>query len=159
MPQAEAQLDAINGSCFTTDVGEAMGVAAYNGKHLVDECCATCNAATLEPHCAKCLADGHSRTACAAIGVCNCYPQACRDCLRAADAGKLFTLSECMSYGFDCTEDCSATAHHRRTQSGTSAAVQVKAGKQSSAQLTAVLDCVASGGNVTKCADDAMAHG
>ena len=43
------------------------------------------------------------------------------------------------------------TMRHRRTQGGTSAAVQVRAGQQSSAHLTAVLDCVAKGGSATMC--------
>ena len=74
-PRLKVELDTVNGSCFTTDMGKVTGNAAYNGKHLADECCASCSAATPGTHCAKCLADGHSRTVCAAIGVCNCYQQ------------------------------------------------------------------------------------
>ena len=72
------------------------------------------------------------------------------------------TVAKCESYGIDCAEDCGSTAHANRRHmqgAGTSAAVQVKAGEQSSAQLTAVLNCVANGGNVTKCADDAPTRG
>ena len=77
--------------------------------------------------------------------------------------GKPFlTVAKCESYGIDCTEDCASTApaHRRHMQgAGASAAVQVKAGKQSSAQLTTVLDCLANGGNATKCATQVPTRG
>ena len=66
------------------------------------------------------------------------------------------TVAKCESYGIDCAEDCGSTANANRRHmqgAGTSAAVQVKAGKQASARLSTVLDCLAKGGNVTKCAN------
>ena len=43
-PQLKAQLDGVDGSCFTTDLGSLN--AALSGKYLNDECCATCSSAS-----------------------------------------------------------------------------------------------------------------
>ena len=62
------------------------------------------------------------------------------------------------SYGIDCTEDCSSAnavassaSHHRRAQGGSTAAVQVQAGKSSGDKLTTILNCLAKGRSVTAC--------
>ena len=149
----KAQLDASNGSCYTTDVGEATSNPAYDGLHLADKCCGTC-----QPGCSRCLAAGHSRSFCDSILVCHAsatcsLPKICTTCLVRA------TKAECESYGVDCTETCSAapSGSRRRAQGGAAAAVQVQAGGQSSKQLSAILNCLAEGDSVAKCAGNASA--
>ena len=124
----KAELDTNKGSCFTTDVGEAVGEPKYNGMHLADKCCASC-----QPGCAACIAKGNPRSFCGTIGACHqsstcALPKKCTQCMAKN------TKADCQSFGVDCTETCASTssATHRRAQSGASAAVQVSAGEQSS---------------------------
>ena len=82
-PLLKKQLDAVDGSCFSSDVGELTSVPAETGLHLVDQCCASC-----QPGCVTCLATGHPRSFCTGVGACvdsNCahptLPAACVKCM------------------------------------------------------------------------------
>ena len=129
-PRLRTELDAHNGSCFTSDFGQVTGVAKFNRMHLNDQCCASC-----QPHCASCLSDGHDRGYCAAIGVCRAslhctLPKTCKLCMTQS------TLAQCKAYGIDCKETCTesnVTPAHRRLQAvGAGAvAVQVQRGASS----------------------------
>ena len=120
----KAQLDANHGSCFTTDMGDMTGVAAYNGVHLADRCCASC-----QPKCVACLKDGNTHTFCITIGSCDAnlgcsLSKKCTACM--AQRSK----AQCESYGVDC--NCiSPSTSRRRAQSGASA-MQVKASTHAS---------------------------
>ena len=143
-PKLKRQLDAINGSCLTTDFGGATGIAAYNGMHLADQCCASCKPSQ-SSHCDQCIADGHTHELCVAIGVCGrcSYPAACARCI-AADSR--LTITQCRSYGLDCTLGCApAGAGRRRAQSGAAggAAAQVSASSAAWSTFDKLMDCLA----------------
>ena len=97
------------------------GDASLRGKHLVDECCASCGGHEAGGHCAQCMAHGHTKATCTAAGVCQCdYPAPCVRCM-VADGKTPFTKAECESYGVDCSEDCTTThgiATRRALQGG-----------------------------------------
>ena len=145
-PKLKAQLDRVNGSCSHTDVGQATGIAAYNGMHLVDQCCASCQL----DHCAKCIADGNSRGDCAAIGVCKCSLSAA--CLRCMSFNDRFTRAKCASYGINCTErNCSQVPSARRRAQAGAAAAQVAASPHSSAVFHKLMGCLAGGASIQTC--------
>ena len=161
-PMLKKKFDQINASCFTSDAGAVLHNSKFNGVHFVDQCCASCRPASTD-HCAQCIAHGHSHSMCTKIGVCHCsYSAKCMQCLGVSDSGGQTTVDECQSYGIDCTENCSGSSTprvqgHRRVQGGAAAAVQVQAGGQSNKQLNAILNCLAKGDSVAKCAGSASA--
>ena len=145
----KAELDATNGSCYTTDVGEAVGEPKYNGMHLAEKCCASC-----QPGCAACIASGNARSFCDTIHACHAsstctLPKDCISCMAQN------TKAKCESFGLGCTETCAPSTMHRRAQGGAAAAVQVQAGESSGTKLTKVLDCLAEGQAVATCTQKA----
>ena len=122
----------------STDFGEITGVAAYNGMHLVDECCASC-----QPKCATCLEDGNTRTFCTMIGSCH------TECTRSSQCVTCMakrTEAQCESYGLHCACPTAPSSSRRRAQ-GISAAVQVHANPQSVKTLGTVLECLSKKGS------------
>ena len=121
------------------------GVPQFNGMHLNDQCCASC-----QPHCASCLSDGHDRGFCTKIGACRAsvfctLPTKCTVCMTQS------TVAQCKSYGIDCKETCTesnvAPAHRRLQAAGTGAvAVQVQRGAVSRKRLDALLKCLGESG-------------
>ena len=113
--------DAQNWSCFTVDMGAASDDPIYKGKHLVDECCASChanataNATVAVPPkvvsptscataalCTKCTTKGNSITDCQSFGLdCACVCAASSPCGRCMT--KHNTRVDCESFGLDCT--------------------------------------------------------
>ena len=152
-PSLKKQLDDHGESCFTADLGDVTGDVSVSGKHLVDECCASCGGNGGGGHCTQCVAAGHTKDECMAAGVCKCsFPAACRRCISVNS--ETFTKAQCASFGIDCTENCtqgSATRRALQGGSGGGGGTQVTASTASAARLKTLMDCLAVGGTLRSC--------
>ena len=134
------QLDAVNGSCFSDDMGELTGSPDLEGKHLEDGCCATCKPDE-NAGCTKCLASGQPRAFCTAIGACG---DSCRPCsVHQVHTG---CHASAVPIGIDSVQICDGASIHRRIKgSGAAAAAQVSTNKASTTRFKQLMDCLAEG--------------